>query len=234
MDLNLEDGRQIHFRRISKGTGFADAVFRHEETSSEFYGAQIAWNGNGWTLDFRDGRRFLFPEAYHGKNFAQGAPYEMQAIGHRRIQLKRDEKRNLEQIMSPSGYTITFKYDGSDRIIEARDYEGNVRKYSYDANGYLETVADESRLLYRFRYTLCHFVGYDWYLMTAVVDGKGDVLLQNIYKNSDGGSVSEQRLANGELYRYQYITVGRSITQTIVDGLGGKSTFSFQASRSSH
>ena len=35
-DLNLEDGRQIHFRRISKGTGFADAVFRHDETASEF------------------------------------------------------------------------------------------------------------------------------------------------------------------------------------------------------
>src|ERR1035438_1601701 len=83
MDLNLEDGRQIHFRRISKGTGFADAVFRHENTSSEFYGAQIAWNGDGWTLDFRDGRRFLFPEAYQAKNYAQGAPTEMRnADGH--------------------------------------------------------------------------------------------------------------------------------------------------------
>jgi YD repeat-containing protein len=228
MDLNLEDGRQIHFRRVSKGTGFADAVFRHEQTSSEFYGAQIAWNGNGWTLSFHDGRQFLFPDAYHGKNFAQGAPYEMQAIGRRRILLKRDEKRNLQQLMSPSGYTITLKYDGSDRIIEARDYEGHVRKYSYDANGYLETAADESHLLYRFRYTLCHFVGYDWYLMTAIVDGKGTVLLQNIYKDSDGGSVSEQRLANGEVYRYQYTSVRNAVTQTIVEGPGGKRTFHFQ------
>src|SRR5208337_586505 len=161
VDLNLEDGGQIHFRRISKGTGFADAVFRHEDTSSEFYGAQFAWNGNGWTLDFHDGRRFLFPEAYYGKTFAQGAPYEMQAIGHRRIQLKRDERRNLQQMMSPSGYTITFKYDGSDRIIEARDYQGNVRRYSYDANGYLETVSDSSHMLYRFTYKLFHFADDD-------------------------------------------------------------------------
>ena len=40
MDLNLEDGRQIHFGRISKGTGYADAVFRRAETSSEFHGAR--------------------------------------------------------------------------------------------------------------------------------------------------------------------------------------------------
>jgi len=229
MDFYLEDGWKIHFSRISKGTSYADAVFRHDETSSEFYGAQFAWNGNGWTMDFRDGRRFLFPEAYHGKTFAQGAPYEMQAIGHRRIQLKRDERRNLQQMMSPSGYTITFKYDGSDRIIEAKDYEGNVRKYSYDLSGNLETVADAARLLYRFEYApLIDLTGQDSYLVTAVIDGKGRKLLQNIYKDSDGGRISEQRLANGDVFRYQYTYVGQHITNTVVDGPMGKRTFSFR------
>jgi len=68
LDLNLEDGRQIHFPRISSGTGYADAVYRHDETLSEFYGAQIAWNGDGWTLDFVDHRKFIFPEAYNAKS----------------------------------------------------------------------------------------------------------------------------------------------------------------------
>ena len=71
MDLNLEDFYQVHMARISKGTNFADAVFRHSDTSSEFYGALIAWNGNGWTLKFRDGRKFFFPEAYYSKSYAQ-------------------------------------------------------------------------------------------------------------------------------------------------------------------
>src|SRR6266850_1488372 len=71
-DLNLEDERRIHFPRISKGTHYSDAVYRHSATSSEFYGAQIAWNGDGWTLDFVDGWRILFPDSYHGKTFAQG------------------------------------------------------------------------------------------------------------------------------------------------------------------
>jgi len=96
MSLNLEDGYQVYMPRISKGTGYADAVFGHDRSSSEFFGAQVAWNGNGWTMTFRDGRKIYFPEAYHAKNFAQGAAVEIvDAEGHR-IQLKRNSARNLE------------------------------------------------------------------------------------------------------------------------------------------
>jgi len=229
MDLNLEDGRQIHFPRISKGTGYADAVFRHGQTSSEFYGAQIAWNGDGWTLKLRDGRRWLFPEAYYSKTFAQGAAFEMQAADGHRIQLKRDKQRKLEQLISPSGHTITFEYDGADRIIEATDDAGNVRKYSYDSSDHLETVADAAHVLYRFEYApLLHLAGYDPYLMTAVVDGRGKVLLQNIYSGSDGGRISEQRLANGDVYRYEYIFVKQEIVETIVSNPTGRRKFFFQ------
>jgi YD repeat-containing protein len=228
VDLNLEDGRQIHFARISKGTGYADAVFRHDKTSSEFYGAQIAWNGDGWTLDFRDGRRFLFPEAYHGKTFAHGAPYEMRETGGQRILLKRDKRRNLENLISPSGHTITFKYDEADRIIEAVDDAGDIRKYAYDSSGYLATVSDASHLLYRFEYKLFHYATYDWPLMTAVINGGGRVLLQNIYKDTDRGMISEQRLANGDVYRYGYLLVKDVVVETIVDGPTGRRKFFFQ------
>jgi YD repeat-containing protein len=226
MDLNLEDGRQIHFRRISKGSGYADAVFRHDETSSEFYGAQIAWNGDGWTLRFRDGRQVMFPEAYHSKNYAQGAPLEMRSADGHRIQLKRDQQRNLAQLISPSGHTISFKYDAADRIIEATDDAGNLRIYSYDSTGHLVTVEDGAHLLYRFEYApLLHFPGYDPYLMTAVVDGRGRALLRNKYR--DGGQVSEQRLANGDVYRYGYIFDKGDIVETIVNGPTGESKFFF-------
>jgi YD repeat-containing protein len=156
----------------------------------------LEWHG--WTLDLSDGRQFLFPEAYHAKNFAQGAPFEMKDAEGHRIQLKRDKQRNLEQLISPSGQTITFKYDAADRIIEAVDDSGNIRKYSYDFSGHLESVADASHLLYRFEYApLLHAPGYDPYLMTAVLDGKWTLLLKNVYHD---GRVSEQRLANGDVY----------------------------------
>lgn len=229
MDLNLEDDRQIHFRRISEGTGYADAVFGHDQTASEFYGAQMAWNGNGWTLDFRDGRQFLFPEAYHAKSYAQGAPYEIRDARGHRLKLLRDDQRNLEQVVSPSGRTITFKYDGADRISTAVDDAGNIRKYSYNATGHLEAVADGSHVLYRFEYVdLLHSSGYDPYLMTRITNEKGHVLLQNSYEI---GRVSAQQLANGDVYKYDYIFVKNEIVETIVNGPNGKVRFFFEHGR---
>jgi len=214
MDLNLEDWYQVHMPRISKGTGYADAVFRHSETSSEFYGAQIAWNGNGWTLGFLDGRKFYFPEAYYSKNYAQGAATEMvDAVGHR-VQLKRNSVRNLEELISPSGHMITFKYDVADRIVEANDGAGHVRKYSYGYGGHVDTVSDGTHILYRFEYQrLLNEAGYDPWLLTAVLDGNWNVLLENKYL---WGRVSEQKLANGEVYRYEYRLKGGEVLQTNV------------------
>jgi YD repeat-containing protein len=200
----------------SKRTAF-NRVFRHAETSSEFYGAQIAWNGDGWPLTFHDRRRFMFPEAYYAKSYAQGAPSEMQEAGGQRILLKRDKQRNLEQLTSPSGRTITFKYDGSARIIEATDNAGTVRKYTYDTSGHLESVADELHVMFRFEYARhLHVQGYDVDLMTAVADGSGRVLLKNIY--DDRGRISSQELGNGDIYRYDYLYGNKDIVETTVEG----------------
>ena len=216
MDLNLEDERRIHFPRISKGTDYSDAVYRHGRTSSEFYGAQIAWNGDGWTLDFVDGWRILFPDSYHGKTFAQGAPTEIRNPDGSRIQLKRDKVRNLETLVSLLGHTITFKYDQANRIVEAADDVGNTRRYTYDTTGHLATVSDDKNVLYRFHYELLlHAAGYDPYLMTSIEDGKGKILLKNAY--ADGSHVSSQTLAGGEVIHYDYLyDRNRNIVETTV------------------
>lgn len=201
--LNLEDGRQIYFPRISRGTSYEDAVFRHGETTSEFFDARDSWNGDGWTLTFHDGSQFLFPEAYFAKSYAQGAAIEMRDGGGNRIQLKRDKVRNLLQLISPSGHTINFKYDDANRVIEASDDAGDIRRYTYDYGGHLRTVQDATRILYQFEYqSLLHEKGYDPYLLTEVKDGEGLVLLENFYR--DRSRVSSQRLLSGEVYRYDY------------------------------
>jgi YD repeat-containing protein len=214
MDLNLEDGRQIHLSRISKGTGYADAVFRHSETSSEFYGAQVTWNGNGWTLTLQDHREILFPDSYQAKRCAQGAPIEIRDGEGHSIRLQRNAERDLQQLISPSGHRITFKYDNLDRITEADDV-GQIRKYAYSA-GHLDTVSDGVRPLYEFEYEiLLRATGYDPYLMTEVKDGNGKELLRNWY--SKQGMVSEQRLGDGEVYRYDYLFgKNKEVVETIV------------------
>ena len=227
MNLNLEDGYEVYMPRISKGTGYADAVFRHDRSSSEFYGAAIAWNGNGWTMTFRDRWKIYFPEAYYARNFAQGAPTEMlDGEGHR-IQLKRNLVRNLEELISPSGHTIAFKYDSADRIVEARDDGGEVRRYSYDRSGHLDSVSDGLNVLYRFEYQrLMDGPDNDPYLLTAVLDGDWNVLVKNTFVN---GRVSRQTLAGGSTYQYEYQFRRAELIQTTVIFPGGeKKVFSFQ------
>jgi YD repeat-containing protein len=214
MDMNLEDGSAVYMSRISKGTGYADAVFRHDKSSSEFFGAQTAWNGNGWTLSFRDGRKFYFPDSYNAKNCAQGAPTLMQDPQGRRVELKRDNNRNLEALISPSGYRIAFKYDASDRIVEAKDDLNNMRKYSYDRSGHIETVSDATHAVYRFEYApLIREAGLDPWLLTRVLDGEWNVVLENKYL---WGRVSEQKLADGEVFRYDYQLSGRDVVEARV------------------
>ncbi len=69
----LENGDFLYFPRISTGSGYADAIFRHTETASSFYKATHQWNGDGWTTKLQDGSIITFPESYNGKNLAQGA-----------------------------------------------------------------------------------------------------------------------------------------------------------------
>jgi hypothetical protein len=199
MDLNLEDGMGIHFDRISRGTGYADAVLEYHDTSDEFYGAQIWWNGNGWTLHFLDGRVDLFPEAYFAQTLAQGAATEMRDAAGNRIRLQRDRRRNLERLVSPSGHAINLTYDSQDRIVQAWDDVGDFRKYSYSRRGDLETISDWSHVLYRFEYDLQI---PSRHLMTAIMDGNWKVILRNDYQ---AARISDQKLANGDVYRFDYV-----------------------------
>jgi hypothetical protein len=227
MDLNLEDFYQLHMPRISDGTGYADAVFRHSDTSSEFYGAQVAWNGNGWTLTFRDGSEFYFPEAYNAKSYAQGAATAMVDAQGNRIQLKRSAVRNLEELISPAGHKITFSYDDLNRITQAQDDAGNVRKYFYDTTGHLETVSDANGVVYRFEYApLMSTAGYDRWLLTGVLDNKRNVIVRNKYQ---WGRVVEQQLGNGVVYRYQYELAGGDVTRcTVTFPTGEREILSFR------
>ena len=73
----------------------------------------------------------------------------------------------------------------------------------YDSSGHLETVGMRpTALSFRVPAT-SEFPVYDPYFMTAILDEKWKVLVRNEYK--DRSRVSEQRLADGQIIRYDYI-----------------------------
>jgi YD repeat-containing protein len=191
--IALEDGDFLYFDRISKGTGYADAMFQHTETSTCFYKAITKWNGNGWTTKLADGSEIRFPESYNAKNMAQGAPTEMIDAKGNRLELGRDPQRNLQEIRTPHGHWIRFNYDDQSRIKRAEDDAGHWAQYEYNSDGMLKTATQSSGRQRNYE--------YDGTLMTRITDEKGNVLLRNTY---DGRLLARQQFGNGATYSYDY------------------------------
>jgi YD repeat-containing protein len=189
----LEDGDFLYFDRISKGTGYADAVYQHTETSTRFYKAIQSWNGNGWTTKLADGSEIRFPESYSGKNLAQGAPTEMIDAKGNHLELHRDPQRNLQEITTPHGHWIRFSYDDLSRIKRAEDDAGHWAQYEYSGDGMLKSVITSSGRERHYE--------YNGVLMTQITDERGRVLLHNWFQQR---FLERQQFGNGAIYSYQY------------------------------
>ncbi len=193
LDLVLEDGEFLHFDRISKGTGYANAVYQHSETSTRFYKATISWNGGGWTLILADGSRMEFPESYQALNLAQGAAMEMIDDAGRKLALRRDRQRNLLAIETPQNTAMKFIYDDQARIVRAEEAHGQWVKYVYNSNGLLSDMAMSSGIARHY--------GYEGSLMTTITDEHGHILLRNTYAEEQ---VVRQEYAGGQVLQYAY------------------------------
>ena len=194
-------------------------MYEHDETSSEFYGAQISWNGNGWDMHLRNGSTYLFPEAYYSKNFAQAAAREISDVKGDRIHLLRDRTGNLSRIVSPSGHSVDLSYDPNGRIVRATD-GANFLSYTYDPTGHLTKVSRNGRDLFRFEYELVPMgKGWDDHLMTGVYDTNGRRIVQNKYLDA---RIAELRLADGRVYRFKYQADSREVLATNVGFPDGK------------
>jgi hypothetical protein len=189
----LENGDFLYFPRVSAGSGYADAIYRHSETGTSFYKATQQWTGNGWLTKLQDGSTIHFPESYNAANLAQGAATEMIDAGGNRTVLIRDGKRNLQEIRGPNGGSIRLLYDGSDRIVRAEDDRQNWTTYGYNSKGFLTDVVHSTGTA-RYYY-------YENDLLTWVRDENGRLLVHNSY---DPDWIVEQTFGNGQTIHYSY------------------------------
>jgi len=223
MEVVMADGNSLHFVRISKGNGYANAWYEQLDVSSEFYKARLWWNGIGWTLSLEDGTTYLFPESSDGKNLAQGATLEMRDPEGHRVQLARDGRHNLRRLVSPSGRIITLEYDKDGLIQQAHDDAGHHVDYSYDSLSRLTVVHDSLGPIFRYKYDR-----RSTDKIVIVENGEGRAFLRNTY--DPFGRVSEQVFADGSRYGYTYEVNGRGqVTETMVTTPDGKMlTFDFE------
>jgi YD repeat-containing protein len=177
-DLVLPEGGKIHYVRTSVGTSFGDAVFTHQETQTTsatptpFYKSTIVWNGDGWDLRLKDGTVYVFGE---------NAP--LQAMRDRygntvTITHASGQIGNVTQVTSPNGHWITFTYDGSNRVTQAKDNISRTVAYTYDGNGNLSTVTDPESNVTTYTYDGSN-------RLATIKDGRNIVYLTNQYDTSN-------------------------------------------------
>ena len=188
----LENGDFLYFPRVSAGSGYSDAIYRHSETGTSFYRATQQWVGDGWLTKLEDGSTIHFPESYNAVNLAQGAPTEMTDRAGNKVELVRDGKRNLQEVRSLNG-GFKFSYDGGDRIVRAEDNRGNWTTYGYNAEGFLTDVVHSTGT--------ARYYFYEKGLLTWARDEKGRLLVRNTY---DPDWIVEQTFGNGQTIRYNY------------------------------
>ena len=220
-DLVLPNGGRVHYVRISPGTGFTDAEFEHSTTSSVFYKSRLKWNGNGWDLKLKNGLTYVF-----------GDEAPLHTIRDRygnKITIARTTSNGfgspsgpVTKVTSPNGRYVTFTYDASNRVTQARDNIGRTVNYTYDASGRLWKVTDPTGSVTEYGYDTSH-------RMTTVKDGRGITFLTNQYDTS--GRVSRQTQADATTYLFAYTlgTNGRIAQTDVTDPRGFVRRITFNA-----
>jgi YD repeat-containing protein len=204
MRIFMADGSSVHYDRISKGTGYADAVYEHVETATPFLGSRFSWNGGGWDLRFADGSLFVFPESYAATRPAEGGLIEIQDGAGHVVKLNRDQRRNLLEAVAPGGGFIKFQHDSGDRITTASDHRGRIVRYEYDLVGRLVGVVGADGRTFRYSYDGAKLVGVD------APDGTPRARVR--YVND---RVSALRLADGRVYRFSFVFLAAGDTQPV-------------------
>jgi len=191
----LPDRRFIHYRRISPGTGFADAIYENPNPGPIFRGSRAAWNGWGWDLALEDGTTYLSPEAYNAKRVQQGSLVGVFDKKGNEVRLLRNSDGDLTELQSPSGRWIRFQYDAG-HLVLAADSSGNKVEYEYDANDRLRKV----------KYASGQSMTYAYDAFNRVVSAEDSLagIFLTVEYDANQGSVARVR-AEGRAYGFRYV-----------------------------
>jgi RHS repeat-associated protein len=197
-NLVASNGGQLHFLRISPGTGHDDAVFRCTCDPGMFYGAQIAWNGDryGWDLTMRSGMVYQFTDF---NETGVNAPLEAMVDRNGNMLRAVFTTGQMEvplNLKSPNGRWVNFSYDASGSVVLASDDLGRTVSYGYNADGYLTSVTNANGGVTSYSYDANN-------RLQSITDPRGTVSLSLGYDASD--RVQSETLADGSSYQFAYV-----------------------------
>ena len=216
MDLLLEDGSRVHYKRANLGFGYWDALYREGSREvSEYSSSTVSWTWPGWKITTTSGRQYLFPPAYDGPP----EKYSLMEIREKdaRLVIQRNDKGHLLSANSPSGATLRFAYDDLDRIRRIEASNGEWREYRYNPMGYLSQVISRSEN-----------TEYRREGRTLSIHHNGELLLEGEF--DDSSRMVGLRIPDSATYRFEYEIDEEGVVEgvTVSDSSGGLAQFELQ------
>ncbi|MEU4244099.1 RHS repeat-associated core domain-containing protein [Actinoplanes sp. NPDC026619] len=212
--LILPDGGRVRFHRTSPGgnpsTGYINAAFAADPTPSEFAGATLIWNHDGWDLRTTDGTTYVFgdesPLQAIRDKFGNTVTLTRAPAGPWTDGITR-ANGPITQITSPNGKWIKLSYDTGNRVTRAEDALGRSVDYGYDSDGHLHTVTGPDHGVTTYTYESGR--------LKTITDARGTTYLTNDYDAN--GRVRQQTLPGNATYGFAYTTdAAGKVTETRV------------------
>lgn len=215
LTLVLSCGENITFNLVSGSASWpfpAGTMWEHTGTDSEFYGATLQFLydntsiGAHWLVTLKDGTQYALTR--HVPNSLEW----MQDRYGNQVQFIYNGGL-LQQAISPSGRSMTFNYDSSNRVTSVIDNSGRTVDYAYDTAGTLATVTYPDNTTEQYTYDANH-------RMLTMQDRRGHVSVTNQYDVN--GRVTKQTYADNTSYQFAYTTdSNNNVTATAVTDPNG-------------
>ncbi|GGA37688.1 hypothetical protein GCM10010981_28540 [Dyella nitratireducens] len=221
MSLVLPCGEGIAYNQISGNDTWplTGAVWEHTGTDSAYYGSTIQFLldntplGAHWILTMKDGTQYAFT-----RHVPNSLSWIQDRYGNQ-IQFNYNGGL-IQQMVSPSGRTITFNYDSSNRVTSATDNSGRTIGYAYNSAGSLATVTYPDQTTEQYTYDSNN-------RMLTMQDRRGHVWVTNQYDTN--GRVTKQTYADNTAYQFAYATDSNNnvTTTTVTDPNGNQEQVAF-------
>ncbi|SAK39693.1 RHS repeat-associated core domain-containing protein [Caballeronia ptereochthonis] len=219
LQLVLASGEGLVFNIVA-GTQttwpLAGTVWEHTGTDSAFYGATLQFFNSPseiWIITLKDGTTM---------GFQSEVPNQLLWIKDRfGNALTLNYNGGLvDQLISPSGRSITLNYDSGNRISTATDNSGRAISYRYNSTGTLAEVDFPDKTSEKYTYDSNK-------RMLTMQDRRGNAWVTNVYDAN--GRVSMQTYADHTAYQFVYTTdTHNNVTAaTITDPNGNNENVTF-------
>lgn len=219
--LILPCGQAIAFNLIA-GTStnwpLTGDIWEHTSTNSSYYGATLQFftgtpQGEYWLMTLKNGTQY---------GFQSDVPNLLRWIQDRygnQIQFNYNGGL-VDQMISPSGRSITLNYDSSNRVSSAVDNSGRTVSYSYNSDGTLAKVTYPDTTNEQYTYDSSK-------RMLSLQDRRGNLQVTNQYDAN--GRVTQQTYADHTSYQFAYTTDSNNnvAATTITDPNGNQEQVAF-------